>query len=46
MLLESGYVIPIGQVDNAQFYPQEIGNIIWADRISGFPKISEIKVTK
>jgi MarR-like DNA-binding transcriptional regulator SgrR of sgrS sRNA len=40
LLLDSGYVIPLGQLDAEQFYPKTIRNIVWSDRISGFPDIS------
>jgi MarR-like DNA-binding transcriptional regulator SgrR of sgrS sRNA len=39
-LLDSGYVIPLGQLDTDQRYPKWIRNIAWSDQISGFPNIS------
>ena len=43
LLLESGYVIPLGQAQNVQHYPVDIENIEWADRLSGFPRIYKMK---
>ena len=40
LLLDSGYVVPLGQLDLDQFYPKTIQHIVWSDRISGFPDIS------
>ena len=39
ILLESGYVIPLGQLETEQYYPKYIGNISWSDTISGYPRI-------
>ncbi len=46
ILLKSGYVIPLGQLDTTQYYPPDIENVVWADRVSGFPKIHEMRVKR
>jgi hypothetical protein len=43
VLLDSGYVIPLGQLDMDQLYPKSIKHIVWSDRISGFPDISQME---
>lgn len=43
VLLDSGYVIPLGQLDMGQLYPKSIRHIVWSDRISGFPDISQME---
>ena len=44
ILLNSGYVIPLGQVAAVQYYPPWIDNIQWNDKGQGFPQISLMKV--
>lgn len=44
LLLDSGYVVPLGQLDTSQYYPKVIRHIMWSDRISGFPDISLMEV--
>ena len=46
VLLDSGYVVPLGQLDMDQFYPKSIRHIVWSDRISGFPDISKMETTE
>lgn len=43
-LLRSGYVIPLGQLVAEQKYPANIKNIVFADRIHGFPAIQEMEL--
>ncbi len=45
LLLDSGYVIPLGQLDTAQHYPKWVRNISWSDQISGFPNIALMEST-
>jgi ABC-type transport system substrate-binding protein len=44
ILLDSGYVLPVGQLKASQYYPKRFSNIQWADRISGFPAIEKMVV--
>jgi ABC-type oligopeptide transport system substrate-binding subunit len=46
LLLESGYIIPLGQLDTAQYYQKDITQIQWADRISGFPRFDLMQVPR
>ena len=43
-LLKSGYVIPLGQLVTSQFYPRDIKNIRFVDRVHGFPSIQLMEV--
>jgi hypothetical protein len=43
LLLDSGYVYPLGEVLKQYFYPKSISKVIWADRVSGIPMISELR---
>lgn len=43
LLLDSGFVYPLGEVKKNFFYPKTFRTIPWADRVSGIPLISEIK---
>jgi ABC-type transport system substrate-binding protein len=45
LLLDSGYVIPLGQFDTAQHYPRWVRNVSWSDQISGFPNIALMEAT-
>ncbi|MBI4667646.1 MAG: hypothetical protein HY747_00425 [Elusimicrobia bacterium] len=45
LLLESGYVIPLGQLVVTQYYPKEIQGISIRDRVHGFPRI-DLMVSK
>lgn len=38
-LLESHYVVPIGQLQSKQYYPNYLDNIVWEDQIGGYPRI-------
>jgi len=46
ILLRSGYIYPLGQLISVQYYPENIENIVWGDRISGFPRIDEFLIKK
>lgn len=40
ILLKSNYIVPMGQTADVQYYPQNITNIKWVERISGIPQIN------
>lgn len=40
ILLQSDYVIPMGQTADVRYYPKYIKNIKWVERISGIPQIN------
>lgn len=44
-LLDSGYVIPMGQFVQKQYYPASFENIRWLDAAGGIPDFSEIRVS-
>jgi ABC-type transport system substrate-binding protein len=44
ILLDSGYVIPLGQLETDQYYPKYITNISWSDPISGYPRIDLMQI--
>ncbi len=39
-LLDSGYILPLGQVEAIQFYHKNIKNIYFTDKSLGFPQIN------
>lgn len=43
-LLNSGYIAPLGQYISKQYYEKWISNIIWNERISGYPRVQDMKV--
>ncbi len=45
LLLESGYIVPLGQLQSSQYYPSNVSRIVWADRVSGYPRIDLMKVS-
>ena len=44
ILLDSGYVLPLGQLKSKQYYPKSLTQIQWADRISGFPQLDRARI--
>lgn len=43
MLLQSGYMIPLGQLVTSQYYPKYVQNIRLVDRVQGFPQIDQME---
>lgn len=44
ILLKSGYVIPLGQLEDDHYYPIGVKSIVWSDPISGFPRLDLMEV--
>jgi len=42
LLLESGYVIPLGQESKKQYYDKKLTNIFWQDQFSGYPQVDKL----
>jgi hypothetical protein len=43
LLLDSGFVYPLGEVSKNFYVPKKISLLPWADRVSGIPQISGIR---
>ncbi len=43
-LLKSAYLIPLGQMQSVQYYPQKIKRVIWGDQMSGLPLIQHFRI--
>jgi ABC-type transport system substrate-binding protein len=46
MVLDSYYIVPLGQYLEPQVYPRFIKNIIWLDEWGGIPDISAMEIIK
>lgn len=46
LVLESGYIIPLGQMIAIQYYPKWIKNVRWLDRGQGFPQIDLMTIKR
>ncbi|MBI4403097.1 MAG: hypothetical protein HY537_02995 [Deltaproteobacteria bacterium] len=44
LLLESGFVIPLGQFEILYYYPKNIRNVLFSDLVTGYPKIDKLKL--
>jgi MarR-like DNA-binding transcriptional regulator SgrR of sgrS sRNA len=43
-LLDSGFIVPLGQLESTQYYPKRISNIQWLDSGPGYPRLDLISV--
>ena len=43
MLLESGYLAPLGQIVMKRYYQKNVGNINWFERSDGVPDFGSFK---
>jgi hypothetical protein len=45
-LLDSGFVVPLGQFEAAQYYPRWVSDIQWLDSGAGYPRLDLVRVKK
>ena len=45
-LLDSGFIVPLGQLESTQYYPKWVSNIQWLDSGPGYPRLDLISVSE